>query len=694
MVKFSDLEKGNSNPQKSPEKDSRDSSRSSGVSFRALERGTRRVASAESALPKEISEAERRAVYDTATDYLTGVLDAVRKRRRFELAPGEDIIRRIINFKAALDPLLIRAIYEDNPRKYIVNHCVNVTIFSIKMATVLGLSNLEQEQIGLAALLHEVGMGVIPEKLIYKEQGLEPKEYEIFKKRPEFGYQILKGFGEDYGFLADTALQVHECMDGSGYPVGLSGDKIHLYAQIIGLVDLYEALSHSRPQRDKYPHFSAVKQIIKIGKRRYPKKFLKALLNIFSIFPLHSLVKLNSNAIGKVVQTYPQQPMRPKIEVIFDSQGRRVLVKHVVDLSENSILYIVDSVSEKDIAAIGEGPGTRQFSQAPASISSELDIAALHEMEDAGAEALPDNGITEITEDDFEPALAANSRNASKPDRSTFSMRSKDIETPEDGSIDTEPDPLYKTGKGRRLSRYKWLLLIVATVILAGVLLWQSGLMDFPSGPTDRSGMIAKPSEKNFTASVPPKAKRDKANASTPKVQPAAAKVQPALPAAPLSVGDAAAAYKARAASYPFSIKLDSFRTMEEVRSALAAYRAKGLDAYWVKVNLGNQGIWYRIFAGTYPSEDEAAAVIRRLGLKDAVAKTTKYATLIGMNSSQSTNDKAFKSLSDKGYAPYVIQGGDQRFFLFVGAFYTRKGAEEQQTDLLSNGIQSEIVER
>ena len=84
----------------------------------------------------------------------------------------------------------------------------------------------------------------------------------------------------------------------------------------------------------------------------FKKEHLKALLNSFSIFPLSSYVRLNSNSIGKVVETYPDQPLRPKIKIEFDSQNQKVLTDRVVDLSENTLLHIIDSVSEEEFQSI------------------------------------------------------------------------------------------------------------------------------------------------------------------------------------------------------------------------------------------------------------------------------------------------------------------------------------------------------
>ena len=118
------------------------------------------------------------------------------------------------------------------------------------------------------------------------------------------------------------------------------------------MLDTYEALIHARPQRDKLTPFTAVKEIINTGKDRFDRKYLKALLNTFTVFPLHSYVRLNSDAIGKVIETYPDQPMRPKIRIEYDSQNQKVLTDRIVALPEDSLLHIVDSVTDEEIGQL------------------------------------------------------------------------------------------------------------------------------------------------------------------------------------------------------------------------------------------------------------------------------------------------------------------------------------------------------
>ncbi len=752
MVKFSDLEKQGPASKKSQE----GFNRPSRLSFRDLEKKSQTNSLSENTQPEDVNLEERLALYEAAAQFLTGALEAVKRRRPFTLEYGEEIIRQMVDFPLLNDPLLVRALREDNPRGFLIPHCVNVTVFTVKLATALGLSVIEQEQVGLAALLHEVGMGVIPEQRIYAEHKLEGQDYAIFKKRPELSYKILKGYGDAYAFLAETALQVHECQDGSGYPLGLRGEEIHLYAQIVGLADLYEALTHSRPQRDKFSHFSAFKQVIKVGKRCYSKKLLKALLNTISVFPLDSYVKLNSQAIGQVVEIYPDQPLRPTIELVFDSQGRRVFNKHVINLSENSILYIVDSVLEEDLPGAGATIDAKAEKQ-PISEAPAQESAVIFDLDDTAEKMGSPEGSVEVVVGEMpeqpEPALDFS-------DTEEIPLEITEDELEDEGEIpdiqeDSELSGIHldddeiesvQTGKGRGKSRPKWVFVVAGFVVLAGVLFWLLGGVDYFSEKPETIAPLssaAKPTSDNIP--IPPEPlpieekvepvpmSKDSAvedakevltagqeTGDTPQVSeetktvsiPVDQTAEITTPEAiaeisgkpdtisgpdaviPASTGDTAPKLKKWERTYPYSVKLDAFRTEQEANAALAAFAAKGLNAYWVKVNLGSQGVWYRVFEGFYPTRKFADVVAGRIGLERRAVKEIKYAVLLGRFLSQEELDTAFRLAADKGYCPYVIRGEDQVLSLFVGAFYTYRGATDLAADLIQSGLQGEIVER
>jgi HD-GYP domain-containing protein (c-di-GMP phosphodiesterase class II) len=295
-----------------------------------------------------------RALYDQTSAYLSQVLDAVKGRKSFALEPGLKLIQKMAEGDHPQDELFIMAIHLDDRFKYVIHHSINVAIYALKMADDLGFDPNRKIELAMAALLHDTGMAVIPDKILYKQDELSSQEIDILRNRPNYSYKILRSFGDGFAYLAETAAQVYERIDGSGYPRGLKGEEIHEYAQIIGLLDMYEALIHSRPQRDKVTHFTAVKEVINSCKHRFQRKHLKSLLSIFTVFPIHSYVRLNSNAIGKVIETFADQPMRPKLQIVYDSQRKRVLTERIVVLPENPLLNIVDSVPESEIQELSK----------------------------------------------------------------------------------------------------------------------------------------------------------------------------------------------------------------------------------------------------------------------------------------------------------------------------------------------------
>lgn len=296
----------------------------------------------------------RKRLYDQFCKYLSQVLNAVKNRKSFALEPGFQLLNKMAEGAHPQDELFILAIHLDDRFKYVIHHSINVAIYALKMADDLGLNPTSKIELCMAALLHDIGMAVIPDKILYKQETLSQQEIDILRNRPNYSYKILRTFGDQYAYLAETAAQVYERIDGSGYPRGIKGEEIHEYAQIIGLLDMYEALVHSRPQRDKVTHFTAVKEVINTCKHRFQRQHLKSLLSIFTVFPIHSYVRLNSNAIGRVIQTYAEQPMRPKLQILYDSQRRKVLTERIVDLPDNPLLNIVDSVPESEIEELSK----------------------------------------------------------------------------------------------------------------------------------------------------------------------------------------------------------------------------------------------------------------------------------------------------------------------------------------------------
>ena len=228
-------------------------------------------------------------------------------------------------------------------------HDVRVTFVALIVGKGLGYDLRMLLKLGLAGLLENVGMYKIPEDILQKQGPLNDKEIAMIRDHPKKSFEILSEMGEKYNWLAEVALQVHERADGSGYPYGLKRDQIYELSFIIGLSDVYVAMIADRSYRDKFVQTDAIKYIVEEGSEQFPTGIRRVFLNQISLFPVNTYVRLNNKSIGRVLCTDKNQPLRPTIELVYDSSGHKMVKRELIQLSENPLLYITESLHERDI---------------------------------------------------------------------------------------------------------------------------------------------------------------------------------------------------------------------------------------------------------------------------------------------------------------------------------------------------------
>lgn len=145
--------------------------------------------------------------------------------------------------------------------------------------------------------------------------------------------------------------------------------------------------------------------------------------------------------------------------------------------------------------------------------------------------------------------------------------------------------------------------------------------------------------------------------------------------------------------SYPYSVFLYAFSKLNEAKRAVSACRVRGLVAYYVKTDLQEKGILFRVFLGHFRGYEEAKRFLKEKGLKGDI-KRTQYVNLVGAYSNAQDLEKKKKQLEELGFSPYVIAGPEEKSRLFVGAFFTQEGAERHRQYLRSAGIEGEVVRR
>ncbi|MCT4663243.1 MAG: HD-GYP domain-containing protein [Tissierellales bacterium] len=225
----------------------------------------------------------------------------------------------------------IRQLKEDDDYTY--RHSLNVSILATNIGKWLGYSAKQLKELGTAALLFDIGKLTIPSEILNRPHKVTSKESKIIQQHTVTGYNMLKLLNLPDSILL-AVLQHHENMDGSGYPLGVSGDKIHEFAKIIHICDMYDAMTTDRIYAPKKSPFEVADLIrIESGSKLDPG-IAYIFLNNIAEFYSGSKVILNNGQTGTIRHINPLNPTSITLQI-----GEKFL-----DLSKSPQLKIVDFI--------------------------------------------------------------------------------------------------------------------------------------------------------------------------------------------------------------------------------------------------------------------------------------------------------------------------------------------------------------
>ena len=221
-------------------------------------------------------------------------------------------------------------------------HAVNSCILAIVLGTDLKLGPEEMRDLGIAALLYDMGLLKNHENLDCP-RNLPGQVQSDVSKHPEESAALLRGHISE---AALTAIeQHHELMNGKGYPKGIPGEDILFLARIISIVDSFEAMIHERPYRQKPLEINqAVKEMIETERGLYDRDVMKALLARVGLYPIRSLVELSNKQVARVLRQNRLFPLSPVVQIEFDESGLRLARPIFLDLSKNQLIHIIGPV--------------------------------------------------------------------------------------------------------------------------------------------------------------------------------------------------------------------------------------------------------------------------------------------------------------------------------------------------------------
>jgi hypothetical protein len=229
---------------------------------------------------------------------------------------------------------------------YLAFHQARVAVMALRIGANVGYDRRRLIPLGVAGCLIDVGLWQMPESLLRRLDALAGDELAAYRSHPRLSADLVRRWAPPDETIVQAVLEHHEREQGQGFPQGLTGAAVDADAKILGLADTYTGLTVPPTARPRLRPHEAVREIVKSRHEAFPSALIKALLSEISVFPPGTVVRLNTEEIGRVVAVNRNHPLRPRVEIMADGRGQRLPAPKIVDLSESPFIYITGPVTE------------------------------------------------------------------------------------------------------------------------------------------------------------------------------------------------------------------------------------------------------------------------------------------------------------------------------------------------------------
>ena len=283
------------------------------------------------AIEKEIEEAK--VIYDDSLKFAREFISNAYKDKDVDMERSEEFVTDVIDSVVRNRDALVGISKLRQYDEYTYTHSINVTILATAFGEHLGLPKAELRLLGLAALFHDLGKANIPEGILNKPARLTSEEFEVMKRHPLESYEILKIKKDLPSKVILGVVEHHEKYNGAGYPRGISGNQISLFARIIAPSDVYDALTSERVYKPGMPPNKALAVMYSMREKDFYPTIVERFIKSIGVYPVGALVRLSSGHHGVVHGSNPDTPLHPSVKVAFD-QNLRPVTERLVDMAD------------------------------------------------------------------------------------------------------------------------------------------------------------------------------------------------------------------------------------------------------------------------------------------------------------------------------------------------------------------------
>jgi putative nucleotidyltransferase with HDIG domain len=278
---------------------------------------------------------------------MTGVLSDIKFGKPLETEGFHDLadgmIDSVLRNHKALD-CLGRIREKDN---YLMEHSINLAVLMGIFAKSMKIDRETMHHVMVGALLHDIGKIMVPDNILHKPGKLDDDEFARMKQHVVFSRDLLKKTPGIHPLTVDVAAQHHERIDGSGYPEGLKGCDICREGKMVAITDVYDAITADRCYHKGLAPTVALKKLLEWSGTHLDEKLVHTFIRSMGIFPVGSLVMMESGRLAVVIEASEKDQTRPIVKVIYHSRLKQYIPAEIIDLSkptsQDSIKNSVDA---------------------------------------------------------------------------------------------------------------------------------------------------------------------------------------------------------------------------------------------------------------------------------------------------------------------------------------------------------------
>jgi HD-GYP domain-containing protein (c-di-GMP phosphodiesterase class II) len=272
-------------------------------------------------------------VRGAATDLVRTVMRDARMGKAIEIDQVSPVVQNITESILRNPGALLGLLRIKNKDDYTFLHSVSVCALLVAFCRSRGLDAETTYQAGLGGLLHDTGKALVPDRILNKPGPLTDEEFTIVKKHPKDGFDILSKSCEIGPIPLDITLHHHERRDASGYPDKQGEGAIGELAQMAAIVDVYDAITADRCYHKGVPAGEALRKIYEWSKFHFHPGFAQEFMRCVGIYPVGTMVMLESGRLAVVVEAHPTNLLAPKVHVFYNSKNKVYIRPEMVDLS-------------------------------------------------------------------------------------------------------------------------------------------------------------------------------------------------------------------------------------------------------------------------------------------------------------------------------------------------------------------------